>query len=176
MGLFDMLTGKKEFGNINPDDPASVQAAFTAHMQAQMQGDAAVQAFYTQYGLKGEEHWEEVEAKLHARGMAIDGLRGAANNMTAQAYQQAGMAAPDQVEGFSLQQYALLVAARERAGGDPTRLDQVLAGFGCDEARFARMEAEWNRRMDASNPANAVQAAQLLGQYHMHLATARSGG
>ena len=176
MGLLDMLTGKKQFGNINPDDQASVNAAVHAHMQAQMQGDAAVVAFYKQWGFKSEEHWEEAEALLNARGMMVHALSTAANQMSAQAYQNAGYAAPDVVEGLSLQQYALLMAARERNAGAPEALADVLRGFGCDEARFQRISAEWTRRMDTSNPATATQAAQLMGQYQMHLAMARSGG
>lgn len=172
MGLFDFVLGKKEFGNINPDDPQSFQNAVQAHMQAQMQGDDAVKAFYRQWGIKDEDHWDEIEAKMIVRGTGVAAMQGAMSAYGAQAYQQAGMAAPPVVEGMTIEQYAHLVAQRERAAHDPAALQRVMQYFGCDEARFQRMQAQWAQHMDPSAPLGA----QLSAQYQMHLGLARTGG
>ena len=169
MGIFDFLF-KKPLGNINPDDPSSYQAAYSEYMQAQMQGDDAVKAFYKKWGVKNGDHWSEIEAQMIARGQGVAAMQHAASGMTAQGYQNAGYAAP-QVEGVGVELYAQMVAHLERAA-DPATRAQTLQYFGCDEAKFARLQAGFNQLMDPSSPSGAA----LTGQFHMQLATARQGG
>jgi hypothetical protein len=168
MALFDFLLGKKEFGKIDPDDSGSFQAA----VQAQMQGDEAVKGFFSQWGIEDEDHWSEIEAKMIARGTGVAAMQAAMSAHSAGAYEAAGMQAPPVVEGMTIEQYAHLVAQRERTAHDPAALERVMRYFGCDEPRFQRMQREWARRMDPSSPLGP----QIAAQFQMHLGLARTGG
>jgi len=170
MGLLDFLF-KKPLGNINPDDPQSYQTAYAEYTQAQMEGDAAVQQFYKKWNIKDGDHWSEIEAKMIANGQGVAAMQSAMQGQVTQGYQAAGMAAPSQVEGIGIEVYAQMVAHLERAQTPEARV-QALTYFGCDEARFGRVQAGFNQLMDPSQPTGAM----LAGQFQMQLALARQGG
>lgn len=167
MGFFDFLF-KKPLGKIDPDDPSSFQTAYTEHAQARREGDAAVRAFFSRWGIKGEDHWSEIEARMYANGQAVAAMQHAMQAQVAQAYKNVGMAAPMQVEGMGVEVYAQLVAQLERAQ-DPNRRAAVLRGLGCDEARFARIDAGFKQLMSPTSP----QGVTLAAQFQSHLAMNR---
>jgi hypothetical protein len=193
MGFFDFLKGGKnnpantsDFGRIDPNNQQAFWAVTSEFGQAAMHGPAGQQQFFAKYGIRDQAHWSAVQATLMTKwanqpggpeAMSASAYANSAAQTAALSQQaMAGIGAPPPeatapVEGITLEQYAGICVARE--GGNPQQIAAKMGQFQVDEARFARIDAEWKRRMDMSDPSRAVAAATLSGQFQMLLAQAR---
>ena len=180
MGFFSKLfggggesRGSSVAAAIPPDD---LDAYFLAHHeidQAERAGDAQLKAAYRKFGLRDEEHWEEVQsafADRHRRNpdfvMAPTRLqmRIQIEDAKAKGYQMPeGLLEP--IEGIAIDRYALINAYLDAARAQgPDAAGQVLRQHGVDSVAFQRIDAGWKARLSGTSDPTA--ASILQNYYH----------
>ena len=164
---------KPNFAALNPDDVDGYYRASHEIDQAERESPEALKATYARYGLKNEDHWDEVRGAFAMRhknnpdfafGAARVGLEVQIKDMAAKSY-AFPMNVLDPVDGVTLDRLAYIVASAEATG------PSAYAQFGLDPARFERIQSEWSSRMSAS--ADPFSANILSSQYHVYLLQAR---
>lgn len=172
MSLLGM--GRSEFGNLSPDDVDGYYRASHEIDQAERQGPTELAAAFARYGLKNEDHWDEVRgafARRHQHNpdfMHAAARVGMQMQMQSVAHQyQFPQGYLDPIEGVSLEQLAQIQATIETQGQQA-----AFAKFGLDGARFERINGGWQARMGGG--ADAMAAQILSGQYHTYLAQSRA--
>ena len=144
-------------------------------------GDDAADAKCREYGLSNWAHFTRVRETFHRhfgdRHEFIQAAMNAGNRQGREMMQQgvAGNAAIlEAVEGVSLQVYATTQARAGSVGNDMGKWRAILAENGMDQAKWDRVNGEWQRRMSGqAGDMNATMA--LLTEYGKYFGMAGQG-
>jgi hypothetical protein len=168
---------KDDFANLDPDDPVGFWRAEAEIDQAERAGDITVG--YRKFGIRNEEHWDQVKGSFFRRHGTTPEYSLAASTANFQIQlEELGAGGPggvayrmppeylEPVEGVWLDKLAIAKTRHELQG------DAGLAQMGMDAAKLGRVEAGWNARMGGG--ADPTAAGMLGGLYHTYIRQARA--
>jgi len=167
---------KPDWGDWPPGDYVGYWKKIFAIESAQEKGDKAHLAAIKKYGLRNENHLRRVQetfTRHHAKdpeftNAAVEARQGQVRGMMQDAVKP-GMLDP--IEGVSLQVYAGISA--QRMNLDAKGFVALLKKHKLDEAKFARVDEAWQKRMsDQSDP---MAAAAIATEYGKAFAGAGAG-
>lgn len=144
-------------------------------------GDDAADAKCREYGLRDWRHFTRVRETFNRHfGDQHAFIQAAMNAGNRQAREMMGAGAAsnpqilEPVEGISLQVYATTQARAASVGNDIPAWQKLLAEQGMDQAKWDRVNAEWQRRMSGqAGDMNATMA--LLSEYGKYFGMAGQG-
>lgn len=144
-------------------------------------GDDAADAKCREYGLQDWRHFTRVRETFNRHfGDQHAFIQAAMNAGNRQAREMMGAGAAsnpqilEPVEGISLQTYATTQARAAQVGNDIPAWQKMLAEQGMDQAKWDRVNAEWQRRMSGqAGDMNATMA--LLSEYGKYFGMAGQG-
>ncbi len=146
---------------------------------AQMKGAAAMRKALKKYHLDSPEHFAWIRERFMARHAGDPDFQQAMlNARTAQVRNQmAGAAGSDllaPIDGVSLETYATIQARRGKLPQQTAAaFGKLLAEYGLDAARWAKVDKAWMARM--SDPSDPMATAAVNTEYAKHFAAAGQG-
>lgn len=158
--LINRDTGPKiDFAGLNPDD---LEAYFRVDDELDAAeregGEAARSVVWARYGIKNQDHWENVQYSfLQRHGKSVEYALARTRTQVqtqVESFRQhypfpAELLAP--IDGVGLDRYALVEAHVGRAQSPEQRL-QILEQYGLDAARFEQIRSGWMGRINTPDP------------------------
>ncbi len=145
-------------------------------------GDDAYEAACRQHGLRDSAQLQRVRDTFGNHfGHIHEFVQAAMNARSRQGKEMLGAAAASNqaimapVEGVTLETYAA-ISARRASVADVQGLARLLGEYGLDQAKFARVDAEWQKRMSGQGASDPNATYALLTEYGKFFAMAGQGG
>ncbi|CAN5919132.1 hypothetical protein BH11MYX3_BH11MYX3_39950 [soil metagenome] len=168
-----------DWGGWNPNDHEEFWFRLKAIEKAGNDGgDDACDAKCREYGISNWAHMGRVRDTFNRHfGHLHDFIQAAMNAGSRQAREQLGAANPqilEPVEGIDLKTYSFTQARAMGVGNDLGKWAAILAENGMDQAKWDRVNTEWQRRMSGQGgDMNATMA--LMTEYGKYFGMAQQG-
>jgi hypothetical protein len=177
--LLNRDTGPKiDFAGLNPDDLETYFRVDHELDAAEREGgESARNAVWARYGIKNEDHWNDVQYSFRNRHggtseFALMRTRAQVQDQIVSFREHYPF--PDElmapIDGVTLDRYSLIEAHVGRAQS-PEQRQQILSQYGLDPGRFEQIRSAWWNRINAPDP---MISATLGGFEHTYRAVANN--